>query len=99
MLAEGSGRRDRMTGRTVRACPSGASGTLPCPGWEEMSEQIAEALVTAMALGTATINLAAGITRLCQTQPGQDEIGRASCSDTVEGAVVGVRSGKGPNAD
>src|SRR5699024_7509183 len=73
MLAEGSGRRDRMTGRTVRACPSGASGTLPCPGWEEMSEQIAEALVTAMALGTATINLAAGITRLCQTQPGQDE--------------------------
>ena len=62
-----------MTGRTGRACPSGASGTLSCPGREEVSEQIAEALVTAMALGTAIINLAAGIIRLCQAQLGQGE--------------------------
>lgn len=62
-----------MTGRTVRACPSGASGTLPCPGWEEVSEQIAEALVTAMALGTAIINLAAAIIRLAETERPRDE--------------------------
>jgi len=43
------------------------------PGWEEVSEQIAEALVTAMALGTAIINLAAAIIRLAETERPRDE--------------------------